>query len=117
MSPSPTNEFEPDTVHPPCTQQVLLDDEVTRVTYYKFRPQEGTGWHRHELPHVVIIFSDGQSRAQLGDGRELEFNGRRFDHVLAPAGTTHNVWNSGDETRFFLEVEFKEQGGQPDPGV
>lgn len=88
---------------------VQIDDELTRVTEWRFPPGTQTGLHTHELPYVVVPTSTGTLRVRTPDGDS--------DNVLVPGasytrpvGSTHNVVNESDEECSFVEVEFK-QGG------
>ncbi len=94
--------------HPPGTKKILIDDPVMRVTYYRFRPGEGNIWHKHDYPHVVVMFNDGPSRAVNEDGSETVLMSERYGHVLVPADVVHEVWNESEETQYFVEVEFKQ---------
>ena len=43
-----------------ATPTQLIDNERVRVTEWRFRPGEATGWHRHEFDYVVVPVTTGQ---------------------------------------------------------
>ncbi|RMJ04806.1 hypothetical protein CDV36_014530 [Fusarium kuroshium] len=94
-------------VRGPGVKQILVDDEVTRVTYFKYEDGEGGGVHTHEYPHLVVMFNDGPSRS-IENGQTVMLESQRMNHVLVPAGKTHEVWNESGHTQHFLEIDFKD---------
>ena len=85
---------------------VQIDDDLTRVTEWRFPPGTRTGMHTHELPYVVVPTSSGTLRVHTQDGV--------VDNVLTPGasytrpvGSTHDVVNESDVECSFVEVEFK----------
>lgn len=85
---------------------IQIDDDLTRVTEWRFPPGTQTGMHTHELDYVVVPTTSGTLRVHTPDGD--------FDNVLVPGasytrpiGSTHNVVNETDQECAFVEVEFK----------
>tara|TARA_Y100000588_G_C13397937_1_gene561983 strand:- start:115 stop:399 length:285 start_codon:yes stop_codon:yes gene_type:complete len=83
------------------------DNELTRVTEWRFAPGAATGWHRHEYDYVIVPITTGtlkfigphdtETYAQLGAGVSYFRN----------AGVEHDVINANDYEFSFVEVEFK----------
>ena len=90
-----------------ATSTVLIDNDRTRVTEWRFAPGASTGWHRHEFDYVVVPMLDGKLELSTGgDDRqiaELTTGVAYFRQV----GVEHDVKNVNDFEYAFVEVEFK----------
>ena len=87
---------------------VLIENERVRVTRWGFaRPEDRTGWHRHEHGYVVVQLFDGDLR--IDDGSEtvtssLTTGGSYFRE----AGVEHDVCNGNAFACSVIEVELLE---------
>jgi len=90
-----------------ATSTVLIDNERTRVTEWRFGPGASTGWHRHEYDYVVVPMMDGKLELSTGGDdkqvAELSTGVAYFRQV----GVEHDVTNVNDYEYAFIEVEFK----------
>ena len=86
---------------------VLLDNEVTRITYYTFGPGEENRWHAHPYDFIVMYFDEGNLESRLTDGSTMTLQGKMNGHYRIPAGTRHRAKNNGDKAVRLVEVEFK----------
>lgn len=90
-----------------ATSTVLIDNERTRVTEWRFAPGASTGWHRHEYDYVVVPMLDGKLELSSGGDdkqvAELSTGVVYFRQV----GVEHDVKNVNDFEYAFIEVEFK----------
>ena len=90
-----------------ATPTQLIDNERVRVTEWRFRPGEATGWHRHEYDYVVVPVTTGQLHLKEPDGE------RTIDIVLGTPyfreeGVEHDVINPSEtEDVIFIDVEMK----------
>ena len=90
-----------------ATPTQLIDNERVRVTEWRFKPGEATGWHRHEFDYVVVPVTTGQLHLKEPDGE------RTIDIVLGTPyfreeGVEHDVINPSDtDDVIFIEVEMK----------
>ena len=90
-----------------ATPTQLIDNERVRVTEWRFRPGEATGWHRHEFDYVVVPVTTGKLHLKEPDGE------RTIDIVLGTPyfreeGVEHDVINPSEtEDVIFIEVEMK----------
>ena len=90
-----------------ATPTQLIDNERVRVTEWRFRPGEATGWHRHEFDYVVVPVTTGQLHLKEPDGE------RTVDIVLGTPyfreeGVEHDVINPSEtDDVIFIEVEMK----------
>ena len=42
-----------------ATSTIFEDNERVRITEWRFKPGEETGWHRHELDYTVVPLLTG----------------------------------------------------------
>jgi quercetin dioxygenase-like cupin family protein len=85
---------------------VQIDDDVVRVTEWRFAPGAATGFHRHEFDYVVVPLTTGTLAAESPNGTvtaELTA-GRSY---ARPAGVEHDVRNANAFEFVFVEVEIK----------
>jgi beta-alanine degradation protein BauB len=86
---------------------VHVDNARVRVTQWDFAPGATTGWHRHELPYVVVPLRDGALRLDA-DGTETTAALRAGQAYFREAGVEHDVANASDGPFAFVEIEIKE---------
>ena len=88
-----------------ATPTQLIDNERVRVTEWRFKPGEATGWHRHAFDYVVVPVTTGQLHLKEPDGE------RTIDIVTGTPyfreeGVEHDVINPSDtDDVIFIEVE------------
>lgn len=85
---------------------VQIDDARVRVTEWRFAPGAATGWHRHELPYVVVPMTTGRLAIASATGlvtSEL-VTGQSYTR---DAGAEHDVKNANDYEFVFIEIELK----------
>ena len=87
---------------------VQVDDEVVRVTEWRFAPGATTGWHRHEYPYVVVPMTTGRLAITGAAGESMAelVAGRSY---ARGAGVEHDVKNAYTFEFVFVEVEIKGQ--------
>lgn len=89
--------------------EVILDNDATRITFHRIRPGEQSGWHRHELDYVGYHFatSDLSVEYSNGDnGKMISEEGVATFYEVGD-GFEHNVTNIGDTDMVALEIEYK----------
>ena len=90
-----------------ATPTQLIDNKRVRVTEWRFRPGEATGWHRHAFDYVVVPVTTGQLHLKEPNGE------RTIDIVTGTPyfreeGVEHDVINPSDtDDVIFIEVEMK----------
>jgi quercetin dioxygenase-like cupin family protein len=95
---------------------VQVDNEMVRVTEWRFAPGAATGHHRHEYPYVVVPMTTGRlaltSTAGTATGDLV--TGQAY---YRPAGAEHDVRNANAHEFVFVEIELKTHipalGGAP----
>ncbi len=85
---------------------VQEDNELTRVTEWRFAPGAATGYHRHDHDYVVVPMTSGRLSLSGPDGEAVAelVAGRSY---FRRAGVEHDVKNVNDYEFTFVEIEFK----------
>lgn len=85
---------------------IQADNELTRVTEWRFAPGAATGYHRHEHDYVVVPMTTGSLELSGPDGvhRGELVAGQAY---FRRAGVEHDVKNVNDYEFAFVEIEFK----------
>ena len=85
---------------------VQADNELTRVTEWRFEPGAATGYHVHEHDYVIVPLVTGKLLLSGPDG---EHTGELVagQTYYRAAGVEHDVTNINDYEFAFVEVEFK----------
>ncbi len=91
---------------PMAVPRVDVDDEVVRVTEWRFEPGARTGHHRHEFDYVVVPMTDGLLRIESAAGT-THFELRKGRSYARRAGVEHDVINAGPAPLSFVEIESK----------
>jgi len=87
-----------------------IDTDEVRVTEWRLRPGDTTGFHRHDFDYVVVPLTSGTLRAVATAGETtvpLTPGGAYF----RKAGVEHDVVNAGDMPFAFIEIELKDRPG------
>tara|TARA_B100000927_G_C16298316_1_gene402395 strand:+ start:302 stop:625 length:324 start_codon:yes stop_codon:yes gene_type:complete len=66
------------------------------------KPNSESFRHGHKGHEEIYMFVRGTGEMQLND--EPKFNVGPGDIVLIPDGTTHEVWNNGDNELYFMMI-------------
>ena len=86
---------------------VLIDNERTRVTEWRFAPGAATGWHRHEYDYVVVPTLDGTLKLVTENDEESLAELKAGAPYFRNVGVEHDVINANDYEYVFVEIEFK----------
>jgi len=89
-----------------ASSDLQRDDDLLRVTLWRFPPGAETGWHRHEVPYVVVPVVGGALTVEDGAGSRsypIE-SGKSYSR---PAGVEHNIANDTAGEISFVEIELK----------
>lgn len=87
--------------------ETLVDDEKTRITQWRIKPGQQTGWHLHDFDYVTIQQSEGRLHLDYADGSEKEIDYVPGTSHLNTAPVEHNATNVGDVDIVVLEIEYK----------
>src|SRR5262249_26456172 len=85
---------------------VQVDNDLVRVTEWRFGPSEATGWHRHDYDYVVVPMTVGPLRIRSSQGEVVDdiVPGQSYFRV---AGAEHDAWNPNGHEVVFVEIELK----------
>ena len=86
---------------------VKIDNAQVRVIEWRFAPGAATGYHRHELPYVVVPMTTGPLAMIGRDGETTSASLVRGEPYYRPAGIEHDVINPNPTEFVFVEVELK----------
>jgi beta-alanine degradation protein BauB len=56
----------------PIGDRVMYENAVVRVWDFVVEPGKSKGWHRHELPYVIIPMTDGDIELESALTGEIE---------------------------------------------
>ena len=79
---------------------VLFTGDHTQLTVMRLQPGEEIGWEAHPHLDQFLRVEQGQGRVDLGqhqDGVDESHDIKDDWAVIVPAGTWHNVTNTGDD--------------------
>jgi len=85
---------------------VQADNDLTRVTEWRFAPGATTGYHTHEHDYVIVPLYTGQLQLTGPDGEHVA-DLEAGTSYYRQAGVEHDVKNINDHEFAFVEVEFK----------
>jgi quercetin dioxygenase-like cupin family protein len=86
---------------------VQVDNDLTRVTQWRFAPGAATGYHRHQYDYVIVPVKTGTLKLIGPDGHETFAELQAGVSYFRKAGVEHDVINANPYDFAFVEVEFK----------
>jgi len=95
-----------DPARPPATPTVQIDNDLVRVTEWRFPPGTSTGWHRHAHDYVVVPMTTARLRILTAAGEQAGelVTGQAY---FRSAGVEHEVVNDNPFEVVFVETEIK----------
>lgn len=91
-------------------QEIILENEHTRVWHISLEPGESQPWHLHHNPYLVVAIEAADNRITYLDGtfRDVhEHVGRTIEMLPSPV---HMLTNVGGTRYVSRLIEFKDQG-------
>ncbi len=89
--------------------EVILENDTTRITFHRIKPGEQSGWHRHEYDYVGYHFATSNLSVEYGtggSGKMISEEGKANFYEVGD-GFEHNVTNVGETDMVALEIEYK----------
>ena len=86
---------------------VLLEDEKTRITFWRFPPGAQTGWHRHIHDYVTLQQSGGRLKLEDRNGNIKHIQYEEGHAAAYSAPVEHNATNISDVEVRVTEIEYK----------
>ncbi len=90
-----------------ATSKLLIDNDRTRVTEWRFAPGAATGFHRHEFDYVIMPRTTGKLKIVDAEGQESFSDLTDGTPYFRNAGVEHDVVNANDFEFVFVETEIK----------
>lgn len=94
-------------MRPLAVPTMLIDNERTRVTEWRFAPGAATGFHRHEMDYVVVPRTTGDLTILDAQGNATRAPLETGVPYYRDRGVEHDVVNANDFEFVFVEVEIK----------
>jgi beta-alanine degradation protein BauB len=92
----------------PIGNRVMYENALVRVWDFVVEPGESKGWHRHELPYVIIPMTDGDIELESALTGDIERPKANIgDPIWRDAGEVHDLRNVGKATYRNILVELK----------
>src|SRR5215207_7701421 len=94
---------------PPATSTIQIENDIVRVTEWRFPPGTSTGFHRHEFDYVVVPMTTARLRilSAAGESAGELVTGQAY---FRQAGVEHEVVNDNTFEVVFVETEIKPRG-------
>lgn len=112
-------EFEQERNNPnPCVgNELLSENERTRVWIIRLAPNERIGFHRHVLDYFWTAVNGGRARQYVNDGSMVEYTYKpgetRHESYGSGQFKVHDLHNISDHEMIFMTVEFKDSANAP----
>jgi len=94
----------------PIGDYVMFENDQVRVWDFVVEPGRSKGWHRHELPYVIIPMTEGQIEIESALTGQIE---RPKSVIGSPiwrdAGEVHDLRNVGESSYRNIIIELKQQ--------
>ena len=89
--------------------RILFENDLVRVWELAVEPGKSKGWHRHDLPYVIVPLTEGKIEIESIDGRSYRPNEKVGEAIWRDAGEIHDLKNLGDAVYRNVLVEIKPQ--------
>jgi beta-alanine degradation protein BauB len=92
----------------PIGDRIMYENEMVRVWDFVVEPGKSKGWHRHELPYVIIPMTDGDIELESALTGDIERpKGKIGEPIWRDAGEVHDLRNVGNGTYRNILIEIK----------
>lgn len=92
----------------PIGDRVMYENALVRVWDFVVEPGKSKGWHRHEMPYVIIPMTDGDIELESALTGDVERpKGKIGEPIWRDAGEVHDLRNVGKETYRNILIEIK----------
>ena len=89
--------------------RILFENDLVRVWELAVAPGTSKGWHRHDLPYVIVPMTDGKIEIEAIDGKVIRPIDRAGQAIWRDPGEIHDLRNLGDAVYKNVLVEIKPQ--------
>lgn len=91
-------------------QEILLENDYTRVWEIVLGPGESQPWHLHHNPYLVIAIEAADNRITYGDGTYRDVHESVGRTISMDPSPVHMLTNIGSTRYVSRLIEFKDQG-------
>jgi quercetin dioxygenase-like cupin family protein len=88
--------------------KVIFENELIRVWGLTLQPGGIQGWHRHDLPYLVVPLTPGDNLMRFADGRSRATKETPGEVMWREPGIPHELENAGGATYANVLIEFKQ---------
>lgn len=88
--------------------EVIFENELIRVWRLTLAPGGIQGWHRHELPYLVVPLTPGDNFMRFADGRSRSTTETPGEVMWREPGIPHELENKGAGSYSNVLIEFKQ---------
>ena len=92
---------------PQAKPTLLIQNDRTVTTEWRFAPGAETGWHRHGMDYVVVPMTTGALLLEEPAGASREAQLTAGKPYFRGEGVEHNVVNANAFEFVFIEIELK----------
>ena len=92
---------------PLAISTVQIENDLVRVTEWRFPPGTSTGFHRHAHDYVVVPMTTGKLMLEEPGGTSRTVDLVTGKPYFRGEGVEHNVVNASPGEFVFIEVEVK----------
>lgn len=89
--------------------RVLFENDLVRVWELAVDPGKSKGWHRHDLPYVIVPITDGDIEIESADGHVIRPHDVAGRVIWRDPGEIHDLRNRGTSIYRNVLVEIKPQ--------
>jgi beta-alanine degradation protein BauB len=89
--------------------RILFENDLVRVWELAVEPGTSKGWHRHDLPYVIVPMTDGTIEIESKDGHIVRPKDEAGKAIWRDPGEIHDLRNLGSAVYKNVLVEIKPQ--------
>jgi beta-alanine degradation protein BauB len=89
--------------------RILFENDLVRVWELAVEPGKSKGWHRHDLPYVIVPITDGSIEIESIDGKVIRPQDVAGKAIWRDPGEIHDLRNLGTAIYKNVLVEIKNQ--------
>ncbi len=94
----------------PIGDRVMYENDLVRVWDFVVEPGKNKGWHRHELPYVIIPMTEGQIELESAlNGEIVRPKSTVGEPIWRDAGEVHDLHNVGQTSYRNILIEIKQR--------
>jgi len=88
--------------------EIIFENDTIRVWRLSLAPGGIQGWHRHDLPYLIVPLTPGDNFMRFADGRSRATKETPGEVMWREPGIPHELENVGKSTYSNVLIEFKQ---------